>query len=94
MSVSEPGAAARVAILRAVDIRDGITASGVRIERSQLQGCSAIGAVPFKNDRVIRRDKEGAIWRPNAEKGIEYSHVILLVGDAIWLFKVQVQREK
>jgi hypothetical protein len=39
--------------------------------------------VLFKNDRGIRRDKESAIWRPNAEKGIQYSHVILLVGDAI-----------
>ena len=48
----------------------------------------------FENDRGICRDKEGVIWRPNAEKGIHYSHVILLVGDAIQLYKVQVQRQE
>ena len=81
-------------MIGAADERDRVACRCPWIQGSHLYRCPAVGAVRFENDRGNRRDKEGAIWRPNAEKGIQYSHLILLVSGAIQLCKVQVQREE
>jgi hypothetical protein len=94
MSAFLTGVKVQIAVVFAIEYRDKVAAGCPQIWCSHPQGCPALGAARFENNTVFFRDNQAAIWGQVDEKGIRNSHVILLVGDAIQLCKVQGQREE
>jgi hypothetical protein len=88
------GVKVQVAIVFAVKHRDKVAAGCPQIRCPHPQGCPALGAARFENNTVFFRDNQAAIWSQVDEQGIRNSHVILLVGGAIQLWKVPGQREE